>query len=83
MTEKSHWINFIEDAFQRKKGNNSAYSYRAFSRDISVSQSVLSRVLAGKKKLTPEIALRIGLGLKLPNEQIVALLVSTLPEQTN
>lgn len=72
------WINLIENAFNEKRGNNSAYSYRAFSRDLDISQSLLSKVLSGKRKVTPEIGLRVGLGLKLSNEKIVELLISTL-----
>lgn len=80
MNDQGIWINLIEEAFQKKRGSNKAYSYRAFARDIAVSQSLLSKVLAGKNKVTPEIGLRLALGLKLPSHQIVELLIQTLPQ---
>lgn len=80
MNHQTIWINLIEEAFQKKRGSNKAYSYRAFSRDIAVSQSLISKVLTGKSKVTPEIGLRLALGLKLPSQQIVELLIHTLPQ---
>jgi hypothetical protein len=77
------WINLIEDAFNEKRGKNKAYSYRAFSRDLAVSQSLLSKLLTGKRKVTPEIGLRVALGLELSNDKIVELMVSTLQSENN
>lgn len=77
--DQETWINLIEDSFNQKRGNNSAYSYRAFARDLAVSQSLLSKVLTGKRKVTPEIGLRLALGLRLSDTKTVQLLISTLP----
>lgn len=72
------WIDLIEGAYQERRKKNPAYSYRAFSRDLGVSQCLLSRILSNKKKMTPEIGLRIALKLNLPDKQIIELMITTL-----
>lgn len=42
---------FLRDAFLERKRRNPAYSTRALARDLGVSQSFVSLVLSGKKKL--------------------------------
>lgn len=79
MYDQKIWINIIEDAFRKKRVKNNAYSYRAFSRDLALSQSLLSQLLSGKRRVTPEIGLRVALGLGLTSERTIELLTSTLP----
>lgn len=71
----------INDVFNQRKARNPRYSYRAYARDMGVSQSLLSKVLVGKRKVTPEFALRLGMGMNLPDSELIKLVISVLPKR--
>lgn len=70
----------ISESFLQKKDRNPQYSYRAFARDLGISQSLLVKVLDGSRNGTPELALRLGLHLELSDKDIVKLAVSTFAD---
>ena len=60
---------FLQRELVRRCKNNSSYSLRAFSKFLKTDASYLSKILAGKRKLTPPIIKRLGLQLGLrPND---------------
>ncbi len=52
-------VDFLRYELERRKLNNSSYSLRAFSRDIGLSHSDLSKALNGKKCLSVRTVARI------------------------
>lgn len=56
--------------FQDKKDRNPSYSIRAWARQLNFKNpSYLSDVINGKRKLKPELALRIAVGLNIPEDE--------------
>jgi uncharacterized protein (TIGR02147 family) len=53
------------DDFKRRKSQNPSYSMRSFARDLELSQSFLSQILSGKRKLSLEKAELVSQRLKL------------------
>jgi uncharacterized protein (TIGR02147 family) len=51
--------------FADRKQKNPAYSMRAFAKMIGLTQSAVSQILAGKKNLSPDTALKIAEHLQL------------------
>ena len=45
---------FLNDAFQQRKGRNSRYSIRSFAKLLQIDQSLLTKVLNGQRALSPE-----------------------------
>jgi plasmid maintenance system antidote protein VapI len=76
-------IELIGNSFKDKKERNPQYSYRAFARDLGISQSLLVKVLDGSRTATPELALRLGLHLELADREIVELAVSTFAQDSD
>lgn len=64
MQDAQDYREFILSSYQRKRRNNSRYSLRAFARDIAISPSRLSEVMAGKGQLSAEKAKQIAKKLK-------------------
>lgn len=56
---------FLHEAFDERRERNSAYSLRAFARDLELSVASLSRVMAGKQGLSEDAARRIAQKLEL------------------
>lgn len=69
-------LRVIRGEFLRRRRKNSAYSLRAFGRDLAVSPSVLSEVLSQKRPLTEMLIRRIAAGLDLDLAQKRQLLGS-------
>jgi plasmid maintenance system antidote protein VapI len=61
-----------------KKQKNPLYSLTALARDLEVSQPQLTRILKGKRRLSPKIALRLGKMLNLRNDTLLDLLISVI-----
>ncbi len=53
-------VDFLRDQYLDKKRANSNYSVSAFSRDLGVSQSLLSRILSGDRSPTVKFAAQIS-----------------------
>lgn len=68
-----------EDLLLRKQ-KNASYSLRAFARDLHVSQSILSFIFNGKRKMTLNLAERICLHLALTQVEKQMFLESVVKE---
>lgn len=64
----------LEGIMNARRGKNHAYSVSAFARDIGVSQSLLSLVLRGKRRLTVNQARKISILLNLDKSREQELL---------
>lgn len=65
-----NYIGKLKDSFREKKTRNPSYSLRAFSRDLGVSVTALSDVLAGKRNFSEKNAEKISEALCLSNEEL-------------
>ena len=66
--------NYLKSVYQLRKEKNPSYSIRAFSRDLNVDQSWLSRFLKGEKGLTPRLAEKCLSNLNIPKETMNRLM---------
>ena len=60
-------VKIIEQFYLERKNNNSSYSLTAFALALGLSPSQLSRILSGKRNLSPHQASRIAAALNLSN----------------
>lgn len=74
------FIRRLATEFEQKKEENPSYSMRALSRDLDITPSELSRIMAFKRKLSPKLAYKIGQYLSLPQEELCQLVLSMLKE---
>lgn len=61
---------FLKEVLLQKCAKNSRYSMRAFAKQIGISASHLSRVINGQKDISAHSALKIGLELKLNDQEL-------------
>lgn len=71
-------IELIQRILSDKKQKNPAYSLRALSRDIKISQTQLSHLLMGKRRLSPHHALKIGEFLNYNDQEMLEFIKSTI-----
>lgn len=55
-----HYRQWLLEDYSRRRDRNSAYSLRAFARDLSVSKTALSDVLAGKRDFSKKAAAKVA-----------------------
>lgn len=65
--------NYLRNELTQRCRSNTAYSLRAFARDLEVEPSALSKILNGKRTITAEMKERFGRKLNLSREQLRAL----------
>ncbi len=75
---KPLWLEILNQELAEKKSRNPRYSVRAFSRDLGISQSHLTRILNGQRKLSSEQACRIALTLGMAPNLMIELITSTV-----
>lgn len=56
----NHWNSFLLQDLEERKKLNPKYSLRAFAAFLKVSPSQLSKILNGKKSITPKMALNLA-----------------------
>lgn len=76
--ENFNGSNLIQTILEGKKLKNPAYSLRALSRDLKISQPQLCNIIKKKRKLSPSHALKIGQYLQLNDQEILKLVKMTL-----
>ena len=64
-------VQHIVDEFQKRKSVNPTYSLRAFSRDIGVDQSLMTKILKGKRKVSAELACKLSGLLNIDAQTVV------------
>ena len=75
----------LREVFLERKSKNSAYSTRAFARDLGMSQALVSLVFNGKRPLTLKQATQISVLLHFPKdkaEQFIESALMALPENS-
>jgi len=70
LLEYSDYRSFLRSAIAALQKKNPAYSIRGFSKQVGLTQSALSQVIAGKRNLSNESATRIALRLGLNETEI-------------
>jgi len=61
---------FLQDELEKRCKKNPRFSLRAFARTLEVEPSALSKILHGKRALTPKMLLRMASQLGLPEQDI-------------
>ena len=61
---------FLQDELDKRCKKNPRFSLRAFARTLEVEPSALSKILHGKRALTPKMLLRMASQLGLPEQDI-------------
>ena len=64
----------LRDELSKRQRRNPRYSMRALARAIGVGHTVVSRVLAGKARITPRIIRDVARGLGASEHEIMELL---------
>lgn len=68
-------VDWLREDFEARKRKNSAYSMRAYARDLKVSQSILSLILNGKRGIGLNLAERLSETLNLSKREKKEFLV--------
>jgi plasmid maintenance system antidote protein VapI len=61
---------FLQDELDKRCKKNPRFSLRAFARTLEVEPSALSKILHGKRALTPKMLMRMASQLGLPEQEI-------------
>lgn len=61
---------FLQDELEKRCKKNPRFSLRAFARTLEVEPSALSKILHGKRALTPKMLMRMASQLGLPDNEI-------------
>ncbi len=77
-TQKTTVSQELHNLLKRKKEKNEKYSLRALARDIGISQPQLTRLIHGKRGVTPKEAYRIGMHLELRGDALIDFMKPSL-----
>jgi uncharacterized protein (TIGR02147 family) len=72
---------FLKEELKRRKVNNPGYSMRAFSKQLGLSSSFISKVLSGQKNISEETLLQISSRLNLDVNELDVFVKSKQPER--
>jgi plasmid maintenance system antidote protein VapI len=61
---------FLQNELDKRCKKNPRFSLRAFARTLEVEPSALSKILHGKRALTPKMLMRMANQLGLPEQEI-------------
>lgn len=75
-------VEVLKSEFLKRKARNARYSMRSFSRTIGMSQSLLSNVLTGRRRLTAKQAIKIANSIPLSVRAKETLLGTTVGRGT-
>ena len=73
---------FLQEAFSEKAKKNPRYSLRAFAHYLAINDSTLHQLLNGKRKISQQMAMKIGLRLGLEPKDVGLLLGKAKSEST-
>ena len=71
MNMKTDYLLHLKVLLESRRQKNVNYSMRALARDLDVDNSYLVQILSGKKSMTPKIAYKIAIALKLEGEDLL------------
>jgi len=78
---QSFHINILNEEFSRRVEKNTRYSMRAFAKQLEIHPSALSRILAGKQRMSTGSALTISNKIGLSGDTCRLFLQSVIEEQ--
>ncbi len=68
--QEQDFRSFLQDELEKRCKKNPRFSLRAFARTLEVEPSALSKILHGKRALTPKMLMRMASHLGLPEQDI-------------
>lgn len=68
------YIQPLQAEFARRKAKNQSYSLNAFSKNLGIDQSLLSKILSGKKKISARMAKELLLKAGLSEKKVSGFL---------
>ncbi len=68
--QEQDFRSFLQDELEKRCKKNPRFSLRAFARTLEVEPSALSKILHGKRALTPKMLMRMASQLGLPEQDI-------------
>jgi uncharacterized protein (TIGR02147 family) len=71
-------VEFIRQLYGERNERNPSYSLAAFSRDLGISASLLSRVMSGTRPISLKLAMQISTALDLDESESKTLMLSVL-----
>jgi uncharacterized protein (TIGR02147 family) len=66
--------NLLQQEFMRRSSKNSAYSLRAYAKQLNIDHSTLSALLSGKRKITKKAAQKLAMPLGLGPKELQELI---------
>ena len=70
MSTNTNFNIFLKEELNRRKRNNPGYSLRAFSKQLGLSSSFVSKVMSGQKNISEETLLKISSRLNLASTEL-------------
>ncbi len=70
--DKNPFRIFVKEELLLRTAKNPSYSLRAFAKSLQVEHSALSKILSGKRSLTPEMIYRISTRLGVSRDQTIS-----------
>lgn len=70
MSTNANFNIFLKEELNRRKRNNPGYSLRAFSKQLGLSSSFVSKVMKGQKNISEETLLKISSRLNLSSNEL-------------
>lgn len=74
MNDQNIYISSLNNLLTSRKEKNPNYSLRALSRDISIDNSYLVKILKGKKSVSLNVAYKVANHLNLKGDQLAEFL---------
>jgi uncharacterized protein (TIGR02147 family) len=71
-----NWKMFLTNELELRQGGNVKYSLRAFAQFLKISPAQLSKILSGKKEVTPKLALQLAEAFGLSATETLLLMKS-------
>jgi uncharacterized protein (TIGR02147 family) len=69
-----HFVHYLQNELIRRCRDNTNYSMRSFARQLGVNQSLLSKILRGKKAISEKMVLELSKILKVPKGDMMRFL---------
>lgn len=77
-TITTDYLHNLKALLDGRRARNRNYSLRALARDLDVDNSYLAQILNGKKSMTPKIAYKLAIAMKLEGDDLLAFIRPSL-----
>jgi uncharacterized protein (TIGR02147 family) len=68
-TSHQNFVHYLQNELIRRCRDNPNYSLRAFARGLGIDQSLLSKILRGKKSISQKMIFDLSRSLRIPRER--------------